>query len=219
MKKLLVLLSILALLTTGCSIRKINNQSIDKVIDSVMKKDSKLKNVHFEGYSYYVPRGMSFMNKKEYNAILKDEYNNNYYLYVDVISYYHQVEVEYKKNKKAYYSKEIKTKDKFGYVEIKEENNGYLIEAMYHYAKIESFVKKDSLTDAITNISMILSSMKYNNKVLSSTVGENVLSYKEESYNIFETKENTSDFLDYIKEYDNYDEEEIDEDNLKMEEE
>lgn len=219
MKKLLVLLSILALLTTGCSIKKINNQSIDKVIDSVMKKDSKLKNVHFEGYSYYVPRGMSFMNKKEYNAILKDEYNNNYYLYVDVISYYHQVEVEYKENKKAYYSKEIKTKDKFGYVEIKEEKNGYLIEAMYHYAKIESFVKKDSLTDAITNISMILSSMKYNNKVLSSTVGENVLSYKEESYNIFETKENTSDFLDYIKEYDNYDEEEIDEDNLKMEEE
>ena len=66
---------------------------------------------------------------------------------------------------------------------------------------------------------MILSSMKYNDKVLSSTVGENILSYKEESYNIFKTKEKTSDFLDYVKEYDNYDQEKKDEDNLKIDEE
>ena len=218
MKKLLVLLSILTLLT-GCTVTKINKDSIDKVIDSVMKKDSKLKNVHFEGYSYYVPRGIRFVDKKEYNAILKDEYNNNYYLYVDVISYYHKVKEKYKVNKKAYYSKEVKTKNKFGYVEIKEDKTGYLIEAMYNYAKIEAYVEKDSLNDAMTNISMILSSMKYNDKVLSSTVGENILSYKEESYNIFKTKEKTSDFLDYVKEYDNYDQEKKDEDNLKIDEE
>ena len=184
-----------------------------------MKKDSKLKNVHFEGYSYYVPRGIRFVDKKEYNAILKDEYNNNYYLYVDVISYYHKVKEKYKVNKKAYYSKEVKTKNKFGYVEIKEDKTGYLVEAMYNYAKIEAYVEKDSLNDAMTNISMILSSMKYNDKVLSSTVGENILSYKEESYNIFKTKEKTSDFLDYVKEYDNYDQEKKDEDNLKIDEE
>lgn len=218
MKKLLVLLSILTLLT-GCTITKINKDSIDKVIDSVMKKDSKLKNVHFEGYSYYVPRGIRFVDKKEYNAILKDEYNNNYYLYVDVISYYHKVKEKYKLNKKAYYSNEVKTKNKFGYVEIKEDKTGYLVEAMYNYAKIEAYVEKDSLNDAMTNISMILSSMKYNDKVLSSTVGENILSYKEESYNIFKTKEKTSDFLDYVKEYDNYDQEKKDEDNLKIDEE
>lgn len=218
MKKLLVLLSILTLLT-GCTVTKINKDSIDKVIDSVMKKDSKLKNVHFEGYSYYVPRGIRFVDKKEYNAILKDEYNNNYYLYVDVISYYHKVKEKYKVNKKAYYSKEVKTKDKFGYVEIKEDKTGYLVEAMYNYAKIEAYVEKDSLNDVMTNISMILSSMKYNDKVLSSTVGENILSYKEESYNIFKTKEKTSDFLDYVKEYDNYDQEKKDEDNLKIDEE
>lgn len=218
MKKLLVLLSILTLLT-GCTVTKINKDSIDKVIDSVMKKDSKLKNVHFEGYSYYVPRGIRFVDKKEYNAILKDEYNNNYYLYVDVISYYHKVKEKYKLNKKAYYSNEVKTKNKFGYVEIKEDKTGYLVEAMYNYAKIEAYVEKDSLNDAMTNISMILSSMKYNDKVLSSTVGENILSYKEESYNIFKTKEKTSDFLDYVKEYDNYDQEKKDEDNLKIDEE
>lgn len=218
MKKLLVLLSILTLLT-GCTITKINKDSIDKVIDSVMKKDSKLKNVHFEGYSYYVPRGIRFVDKKEYNAILKDEYNNNYYLYVDVISYYHKVKEKYKVNKKAYYSNDVKTKNKFGYVEIKEDKTGYLVEAMYNYAKIEAYVEKDSLNDAMTNISMILSSMKYNDKVLSSTVGENILSYKEESYNIFKTKEKTSDFLDYVKEYDNYDQEKKDEDNLKIDEE
>lgn len=218
MKKLLVLLSILTLLT-GCTVTKISGNSIDKVIDSVMKKDSKLKNVHFEGYSYYIPRGIIFVDKKEYNAILKDEYNNNYYLYVDVISYYHKVKEKYKVNKDAYYSKEVKTKNKFGYVEIKEDKTGYLIEAMYNYAKIEAYVSKDSLNDAMTNISMILSSMKYNNKVLSSTIGENILSYKEETYNIFKTKEKTSDFLDYVKEYDNYDQEKKDEDNLKIDEE
>ena len=106
MKKLLVLLSILTLLT-GCTVTKINKDSIDKVIDSVMKKDSKLKNVHFEGYSYYVPRGIRFVDKKEYNAILKDEYNNNYYLYVDVISYYHKVKEKYKVNKKKLTSEKL----------------------------------------------------------------------------------------------------------------
>ena len=29
-------------------------------------------NVNFEGYKYYVPAGMSFQNKEEYNAILRD---------------------------------------------------------------------------------------------------------------------------------------------------
>ncbi len=215
MKKLIVLLSILTLSLTGCA--SLNTNSIDKVIETVMKKNSKLKNVNFEGYSYYVPRGLKFLNKNEYNAYLSDQYNNHYYLYVDVISRYHKVEQKYKVDKKAYYSKEIKTKDKFGYLEINEVKDYYFIEAMLNYTKIEAYVSKDNLTDALTDISSILSSVKYNDKVLDTIVGENILNYKEENYNIFETKKNTSDFLDYVKEYDP-EESTTDEDNLEIEE-
>lgn len=215
MKKLIVLLSILTLSLTGCA--SLNTNSIDKVIETVMKKNSKLKNVNFEGYSYYIPRGLKFLNKNEYNAYLSDQYNNHYYLYVDVISRYHKVEQKYKVDKKAYYSKEIKTKDKFGYLEINEVKDYYFIEAMLNYTKIEAYVSKDNLTDALTDISSILSSVKYNDKVLDTIVGENILNYKEENYNIFETKKNTSDFLDYVKEYDP-EESTTDEDNLEIEE-
>lgn len=217
MKKLFVLLGILLFLT-GCSIKEISNNNVDEIIDSVIVKNTKLKNVNFDGYSYYIPRGLSFVNKNDYNAVLRDNKNNNYYFYIDAVSYYHKVVKSYKVDNDAFYSREIKNGKKFGYFEINQKNGYYFIEAMYNYMKVEGYVEEDDLYDAVTNISLVLSSIKYNDKVLSTTIGENVLSYKEENYNIFETKKNESDFLNYVKEYDDYVEEEIDEDNLKVEE-
>ena len=219
MKKMFITLSIITLSLTGCSAINLNEKKIDEVIDSVLIKNTKLKNSNFEGYSYYIPRELNFINKNDYNAVLKDSHNNYYYLYVDVVSYYHKVEKNYKVDNSAYYSKKLKNKKKYGYFEINEEENGYFIEAMYNYMKVETFVKKNDLNDAIVDVSMILSSIKYNNKVLDTIVGENVLSYKEEKFNIFKTKKDTTDFLDYINEYENIDEEELDEDNLKIKEE
>ena len=216
MKKLIVLLSILLVFVTGCT--NVNTYDIDTIIEKVMKKNNTLKNVSNEGYSYYIPRGYKFLNKTEYNAYLIDQYNNKFYLYVDVVSKYHNIKKKYKVNKNAYYSKEIKTKDKFGYLEINEYDNNYFIEAMYNYMKIEAYVEKDKLNNTLTDISLILSSVKYNDKILDTIVGENKLNYKEENYSIFETKKKDSDFLDYVKEYD-YEESEIDEDNIKVEEE
>ncbi len=217
MKKVIVLLSLLSLfLITGCT--NLKTLSIDKIIETVIKKDSKLKNVNFEGYSYYVPRGLKFLNKNEYNAYLSDSYNNHYYIYVDVVSKHNNIKHKYKVDKDAYYSKAIKSKKKFGYLEIKEYKDNYFIEAMYNYMKIEAYVEKDSLNDALTDIGMVLSSVKYNNKVLDTIVGENILNYKEESYNIFETKKDKGDFLDYVKEYDS-EETTKDEDSIEIEEE
>lgn len=216
MKKLIVLLSILLVFVTGCT--NVNTYDIDTIIEKVMKKNNTLKNVSNEGYSYYIPRGYKFLNKTEYNAYLIDQYNNKFYLYVDVVSKYHNIKKKFKVNKNAYYSKEIKTKDKFGYLEINEYDNNYFIEAMYNYMKIEAYVEKDKLNNTLTDISLILSSVKYNDKILDTIVGENKLNYKEENYSIFETKKKDSDFLDYVKEYD-YEESEIDEDNIKVEEE
>lgn len=219
MKKLFIILSVFTLLLTGCSIVDLNEKNIDEIIDTVLIKKTKLKNTNYEGYSYYIPRELYFINKNDYNAILKDNANNYYYLYVDVVSYYNKTKKKYKENKNAYYSKEINEKDNFGYVEINKKGKDYFIEAMYNYTKVEAFVKEDNLEDAIINISMILSSVKYNDKVLATTVGENILNYKEENFNIFKTKKDTTDFLDYIEEYENIKEEDIDEDNLKIEEE
>lgn len=218
MKKIIILLSILSIFITGCSISKVNSDSIDNIIETVLKKNSKLKNVHFEGYSYYVPKGLTFLDKNEYNATLKDQYGNYYYLYVDVVSKYHKTKEKYKVNKNAYYSKAIQSKNKFGYLEINQIEDKYFIEAMYNYVKIEAYVDEPHLQDVLIDISTVLSSVKYNYKVLDTIIGENILNYKEENYNIFETKKNNTDFLDYVKEYDSY-EEEKDEDNLQIEEE
>ena len=216
MKKVIVLLSLLSLfLVTGCT--NLNTLSINKIIETVIKKDSKLKNVNFEGYSYYVPRGLKFLNKKEYNAYLIDSYNNHYYIYVDVVSKHSNIKHKYKINKKAYYSKEIKTKNKFGYLEINEYKDSYFVEAMYNYMKIEAYISKNSLNDALTDIGLILSSVKYNEKVLDTIVGENILNYNEENYNIFETNKDASNFLDYVKEYDS-EETTKDEDSIEIEE-
>ena len=217
MKKLFIILSML-LTVTGCSVVNLSNRSIDDIVDLIIKKDTKLKNSNFDGYSYYIPKGLTFINKDDYNAILKDKDNNYYYLYVDVVSYYHKINKKYKVDKNSFYSKNIKYKDKFGYLEINEEKNGYFIEGMYNYMKVEAYVNREDLNDAITDICMMLSSIRYNKSVLSTTIGENVLNYKEENYDIFNTKKKSDNFLDYVKEYEKIDEDKTDEDNLKVEE-
>lgn len=219
MKKLFSILLLSTIFLTGCSIEKINGKEIDYIIDKTIIKNNNLKNTNFDGYSYYVPREMYFLNKNNYNTILKDEHNNYYYVYVDAVSYYHKIVKNYKENKNIYYSRKLTNKKKFGYFEIKEQKNTYYIEAMYNYTKVEALVRKKDLEDAVLNIGMILSSVNYNDKVLSTIVGDNALDYKEETYNIFETKKDTSNFLNYINEYDKIDEEDTDEDSLKIEEE
>ncbi len=217
MKKLWILLG-MVLCITGCSNANLSSGDIDSIVDTMIKRNTNIKNSNFDGYSYYIPKGLTFISKDAYNATLKDKDNNYFYLYVDVVSYYHQVKKNYKVDKNAFYSKKIKYKDSFGYLEINEDANGYFVEGMYHYMKVEAFVNKNSLRDALTNIGAMLSSVKYNKNVLSTTIGENILDYKEETYDIFNTKKKTDDFLDYVKEYEKIEEEEIDEDNLKVEE-
>lgn len=217
MKKLWILLG-MVLCITGCSNVNLSSRDIDHIVDTVIKRDINIKNSNFDGYSYYIPKGLTFISKDAYNATLKDKDNNYFYLYVDVVSYYHQVKKKYKVDNNSFYSKRIKYKDYFGYLEINEDSNGYFVEGMYNYMKVEAFINKNSLSDALTNIGTMLSSIKYNKNVLATTIGENILDYKEETYDIFNTKKKTDDFLDYVKEYEKIEEEEIDEDNLKVEE-
>lgn len=204
MKKVIVLLSIVLLLMTGCSIKKLDDKDFESNMNVLLSEKVSNSNVNFEGYKYYVPEGLKFVNKEEYNAIFKDRFNNKYYLYVDVISYYHKTPIKYKEDKSLYYSKYFDSTKKAGYLEVSEakDNNKYYVEFVYNYAKMEALVSRDDLVDVITNMAYILRSVSYNDKVLDSLVGENILSYAEETFTLFETEASQSDFIDVVSKYD-----------------
>ena len=97
-KKKIILLALLILTITGCT--NLNSLDLDTLVDTLLEKDSNLTNTVFDGYKYYVPKGLRLIEKNEYNASFKDEYNNTYYLYIDVISYYNKENVDYKDEQK-----------------------------------------------------------------------------------------------------------------------
>ena len=192
MKKVLCLLATVLLLC-GCS--KINDKNYDELINSVVASNYKMENTYRTGYKYYTPTNMDILSILDYNETLADD-NYKYYFYVDVVSYYNRVIEGYNEDTKAVYSKKINYEDKYGYIEINKWKNGkYLLEIMYNYAKIEVIVDEENIKSAITNSMVVLSSVKYNNNLLESIVGENVLTAKEIEFNIFETKKNESNFL------------------------
>ena len=193
MKKRIVLLSIVLLLVSGCSIQKLSTTDIEKNISMILSEDTTLANVSFDGYEYYVPDGLRFVNKDEYNAILQDRFSNRYYLYVDAISYFHHTKNTYKVNKHAYYSKKLNYNNKNGYIEINKVDGKYFIAIVFNYSKLEAYVSKDYIVPVVNNMCYILRSVDFHNKVLESLIGENVLDYKEESFNIFESKSNDND--------------------------
>ena len=55
--------------------------------------------------------------------------------------------------------------------------------------------------------------MIFGDIIIDSIIGENVLDFKEEKFNIKKPKENENTFLDYVNTYDKYEEDEKIEDN------
>lgn len=202
--KRIVLLLCLVVLLTGCNIKTINDDNIDTIIDSVLTKDIDLANSYFTGYKYYLPRGLKLVNKKEYNAKLVSG-GNSYYLFVDVIAYYNKVETKFTPSN-GYYSKELNYNNKKGYIEITEYKDLYFVEIMYNYAKIEALVAEDDLNSTIINSCYVLSSIEFNDKVIETLIGENVLDYKETIYDIFGPHKDADDFLNFDEEnqYEDY---------------
>ena len=199
MKRLVVLLSVFVVLMTGCSVSKVGNNNIDSNVKSMLSKDVKIYNVFYEGYKYYLPKGVSFIDKDDYNAILKDQYDNKYYLYVDVISYYHKENNSYKNSNSSYFSKKLNYNNKTGYLQIDEIDSKYFVQFVYNYAKIEAYVSKSELSDVVTNMCSILRTVKYNRKILESLIGENALDYKEEDYTLFKADSSKENFLDVVE--------------------
>lgn len=201
MKKIILILT-LVILFTGCEVKNITDKDINDVIDSTLKNDTQLGNNNFKGYKYYIPRGFSLQNKKEDNYVLLSN-GEYYYLYVDIISYFHKKEINTTFDKNLYFSKKISYNDIDGYIKIDgPKKDIYYIEVVYNYSKIEAYVNKANLEYAVKNSLKVLASIKYNDVILDTMIGEKTLSYEEEIYNMFESKREDGNFLDYIDEYD-----------------
>ena len=65
----------------------------------------------------------------------------------------------------------------------------------------------------------ILRSIKFNDKILESIVGDNVLSYAEEVFTLFDTTSSQEDFLEVVSRYDPEYKKAIDQEELELDEE
>ena len=202
MKKKGILLTLIGLLFfTGCSVSELSNTDLGKNIKVILSQESSIHNVYFEGYKYYVPRNIHFVSKDEYNAVLQDEYHIQYYLYVDVISYYHGISVDYTEKNDVHYSKRLSYDGDEGYIEIQKIKDQYFVQMIYHYGKMEAYTSFDTLVPVVSNMCSILNSLKFNRKVINSMLGEEALSYKEEAYVLFPNNDvvKKEDFLDVVE--------------------
>lgn len=193
-KKILTLF--LLLFAVGC--QNINNLNYSIIINDTLKNQKDITNQYRSGYKYYLPKGLRVENKYDYNEKISSK-NGNYYLFIDFVSYYNQKQVTYEINDSATYSQTINKGNKFGYIEIKEYDNKFYIEMMYNYAKIEVVSSDANLKETISKTIILLSSIQYNDKIIANMIGDNVLKFKEEQYNIFEPKKNPKKFIDYIE--------------------
>lgn len=196
MKKI-ILICFMVLLITGCSIVRIDTQNIDNILKVILTKENNLFNQVGQGYKYYLPGGVSYIDSDDLNDIL---YSNGvyYYLYVDAVSYYHNSKIEYKQNKNAYFSKILSRKEGFkydGYVEITEKNGLYFLEFNYNYAKIEAIVNESELNNVVLNASYILSTIKYNYNIVELMLEDDYFTNKTGKYNDYNTKGTSEKFV------------------------
>ena len=199
MKKIL-LLGLAALILTGCTIVRIDTTSIDNILNVVLSKENTLYNRVGRGYKYYVPRGVTYIDSSGSNDKL---YSNGvyYYLYLDEISYYYQTALDYEEDDSKYYSRKIDNNGKLGYLEITKQDDLYLIEFVYNYARIEALVPKEDINDTVLNSSYILSTIKYNSNIVKLSLEDDFLQNKEEKYDVFSAKNQDDDsFLRYEEE-------------------
>jgi len=196
MKKIILVFSLILVLT-GCSVVRIDTSDIDNILSVILTKDNKLYNQVGQGYKYYLPGGVNYIDSDDLNDILYCD-GTYYYLYVDVISYYYQTKIDYNKNGTPYYFKLISPKDgfkSFGYLEINKENDLYHLEFVYNHAKIEAIVHKNKLNDTVLNASYILSTIKYNHDIVEIMLQDNYFTNKTGKYNDYNSKEDNGKFI------------------------
>ena len=196
MKKLFLLGAIILLLS-GCS--SVESSNIGTIINNAIASRVETTNVNRRGYDYYLPRGLVIKSSQEFNEVISDQ-KYLYYLYVDIVSYDSQVSFQYTVNDEAYYSSSLLNHDKNGYIEINNyENDQYLIEIMYNYAKIEVIAYENDINRVVAYAMSILTSITYNDSVIENYLGDDIFLSSEESYDIFEVV-GSGNYLEFTEE-------------------
>jgi hypothetical protein len=187
MKKILVLLVTLVLLT-GCV--AIQDVSVDTIINETMgTKYTNLYNHVGKGYKYYLPKTLISKTTDNNNEIIKSK-KCDYYLYVDLISYHNKVDFEYKESTGVYFSKLIEKDDKKGVINIYENaDDKFLVKIEFNYAYIEVITDKDNLNKTLANALIIVTSMQYNDDVIETLLEEGILTSIDETVDIFDSKD------------------------------
>lgn len=204
MKKVILALLILVLMS-GCV--KIDDASIEELIESTMNSKYNLYNHQNKGFKYYLPRELYIEKDDEYNEIIKSKYYD-YYLYVDLVRYFNKMEETFVEDSSLYYSKVFEFNDKKGSLNIKTlENDEYLIRARYNYATIQAKVKEQDINSAVTNMLVIISSIQYNNDVIKNLLEEDRNNSLDEQVNVFDDNLTDDDYLDVEVEYEEEEEE------------
>ena len=196
------------IVTTGCV--NVQNASVEKITDEILKSKFVIYNHNNKGFKYYLPNGMTVSYKDEYNEILKSD-GYTYYLYVDLVRYFAGETLDYNEEE-AYLSSVFTNDDKKGIINVYyKEKNSYLVTVEYNYAKVETYVKKQDINEAIANALTITTTIKYNKSIIENMIGKD-LSSVEEEVNVFEIKDDSSSLLqidDTYQEDEKYDSEVI----------
>ena len=203
MRKLWITLLISLCFVSGCSIKEVSNKSVSSIFETVLYVENNLINTHMDGYSLYLPKGVTIIDKSDYNLKIKDN-KNDYYLYIDTIAYHYKVSNSFVEKSNHFFSQKINYNGKTGYIDITEKGNYYFLVVMYNYAKVESFIPKEEFSSALMNICSILSSIKYNDSVISGYTDKNKNITQEERFNIFDSNIENDNFLKYESEYGTY---------------
>lgn len=200
MRKILFLLLCLFTLT-GCG-NSVNLNDIDGIFDTFLKETTDLANNYAKGYKYYLPNGVKIISSDSYND--KISYNGyEYYLYVDIVSYYYKQVPSYNVDLNLYYSKELDYNGVKGYAEIEKVDDLYRIKVYYNYASVETYVDYDNIGQNLINICYILNSIKFNDAVVKISVGQDDYMLNEEVFDFY-TPRKEGNFIDHINKYDEY---------------
>lgn len=205
--KKMALFMLVTLLLTGCSIVRINTNNYDANINKILKRKTHKINTNSIGYQYYLLNGITKKEGNGFNQVLRSS-NGTYYMYVDLVSYYHKNSKTYEVKDDLYISKIINYKDNTGYLEVIDKKDYYYVKAMYNYSKIEAHISKKKLNDALSEIFYTLSSIKYNDTIIEEILGNDKYDLSEnKEYNLFDIDNESggSNYLEEVKKYDVYD--------------
>ena len=197
-KKIIIVICLFLL--CGCTSTNINKLSLEEIIDNTIKEPGNKPNVNRKGYKYYIPLEFNIKNDRGYIQELNSK-KDNYYLNVDVVSYFYKNNIKNNHSLDDYAYYEFYNDKKSGYLRITKNNDTFFIELCYNYAIIEVEVDESNLRYAISRGIIILNSIEYNDLIIEKYITENDLDISETIYKVPEPsiKDDSKDILEYIE--------------------